>query len=500
MPAGTSRLLTSAGQIIGMIVLIALAALAGLAWLAAGLLRGGPLAGALLVLLSGVCFGYSFFHVDGGPLPLTADRALFVLLLVQCAVGRRLGRIAPQPIGESEIALAAFLGALTLSTFLHDWSYEHNQPAARLLFYYLMPAGMYWVARQFRLDERSAAWFYGALACFGVYLAATAVAELMRWRELVLPTYIASTDHYAFLGRARGPLLNPIGNGYLLSIGLGALLMWWPRVNRGGQLVLILLAGLFLVSIYGTLTRCVWMGALLMFLILAALTLPKSWRLPLIGGVTLAVLLLAATQWERLMNFQRDEGHAAQESAESVQLRPILAMVAWKMFLERPLLGCGFGHYRERYVDVLDDRDTDLPLDKSRPYVQHNVWLGLLTETGLFGTGLFTLLIAFWLRDAWRLWRSPQPLWARQFGLLFLATFGSYFSNAMFQDLAIIPMVNMVLFFLAGIVSSLRHGSATILLGCFTSDSTGLAPPCSIQIRSAPSGGCSPKSRRDDRV
>jgi hypothetical protein len=29
---------------------------------------------------------------------------------------------------------------------------------------------------------------------------------------------------------------------------------------------------------------------------------------------------------------------------------------------------------------VLDDRETELPLDKSRPYVQHNVWLALLAE------------------------------------------------------------------------------------------------------------------------
>lgn len=443
-----------------MTVLFALAALAGLAWLAVALGRGGPLVAALLVLLAGICFGYSFYHVDGGPIPLTADRLLFAVLLVECAAWRRLGWMAPKPIGKPEIVLAACLGVLAVSTLLGEWRYEHNQPLARLLFYFLMPAGMYWVGRQLPLDERRARFCFAALAGFGVYLAATAVAEWMRWRELVWPRYIANPDYYPFLGRARGPLLNPIGNGYLLAIGLAALLMWWPRLGRAGRLLSLLLAGLFLAGIYGTLTRCVWMGTVLLLLILGGLTLPRRQRLPLIGAVVLAAMLVAVTQWERLLNFKRDEGQSAHETAESVELRPILAMVAWKMFLDRPLFGCGFGHYRECYVEVLDDRDTELPLDKSRPYVQHNVWLALLTETGLAGTGLFTLLLGLWVLDAWRLWRSSEPLWARQFGLLFLATCGSYFANAMFQDLTIIPMVNMVLFFLAGLTAAVRRCSS----------------------------------------
>jgi O-antigen ligase len=158
------------------------------------------------------------------------------------------------------------------------------------------------------------------------------------------------------------------------------------------------------------------------------------------------------------MAFKRDEGLSAQEAAESVNLRPILAVVAWNMFLDRPLLGCGFGHYRDEFVAYLDDRTTELPLEKARPYVQHNVFLAQLAEIGVAGAGLFVALLAAWLIDAWRLWRSPSaPLWARQQGLLFLATIGSYLPNAMFHDLSIIPMVNMALFFLAGLTSGLSR-------------------------------------------
>ena len=106
------------------------------------------------------------------------------------------------------------------------------------------------------------------------------------------------------------------------------------------------------------------------------------------------------------MAFKRDEGLSAREAAESVKLRPILARIAWNMFRDRPMLGCGFGQYKSEHVNYLADRSTDLPLEKGRSYVQHNVFLALLAETGLVGMGLFVLLLALWTRDAWRLWRG----------------------------------------------------------------------------------------------
>jgi hypothetical protein len=76
-------------------------------------------------------------------------------------------------------------------------------------------------------------------------------------------------------------------------------------------------------------------------------------------------------------------------------------------------------------------------------------------------TRLIPPLLIVWGRGAWRLWRTPNaPLWARQQGLLFLAFLGGYLPNAMFHDLSIIPMVNMLLFFLAGVTESLRPSAS----------------------------------------
>ncbi len=80
----------------------------------------------------------------------------------------------------------------------------------------------------------------------------------------------------------------------------------------------------------------------------------------------------------------------------------------------------------------------------------------MLTQTGLAGMGLFVALLACWTRTAWRLWhRASAPWWVRRMGLLFMAALGVYLPNAMFHDVSIIPMVNMLLFFFGGAIMAL---------------------------------------------
>ena len=260
-----------------------------------------------------------------------------------------------------------------------------------------------------------------------------------------------------FIGRARGPLLHPIGNGILLATCLAAALLAWPRWGRAGRLALLAAAAMMLAAMYCTLTRSVWMGAALVVAILLAAGLPRAWRVAVFGGGALLVAALAVPRWDALVGFKRDRALSARETAESVYLRPVLARIAWNMFLDRPLLGCGYHQYATEHLAYTADRTTDLPVEKGRGYVQHNVFLALLVETGLVGLGLFVALLAVWSRDAWRLWRRASlPVVHRQQGLLLLVAVGVYVVNGMFHDVSCIPMANMTLFFLAGVTEALR--------------------------------------------
>jgi O-antigen ligase len=158
-----------------------------------------------------------------------------------------------------------------------------------------------------------------------------------------------------------------------------------------------------------------------------------------------------------LQAFKRDKDVTVEEMSRSAGLRPVFAVIAWHMFLDRPILGCGYGQYPVESTYYLSDRSTKLRLEKARIYVQHNVVLSLLTETGLIGSGLFVLLTLFWFQSGWMLWKCSQaPLLFRQQGLIMVSVLSVYLVIGMFQDLTIAWMANQMIFFLAGVSRSLR--------------------------------------------
>lgn len=435
--------------------------LAAIVWGVALLVRGGLVAGCLAVLVSGICFGYPWMQWKLGPIALTADRVLWVAMIGQYAVWRRLGLADPKPWRWADSALAALLFVLAASTMTHDWQSEEYRPLARLVFFYVLPAGLYWVSRQAPTDGRSIRLVLLSWWGLGVYLGATAVAEAMGWHQLVFPRYIVSPEYPEFLGRGRGPLLNPVGNGILMGTGLAAVMLTWPTSGRWGKLALLASAGIIAAGIGATLTRSVWMAGLATVVLVVGLAAPKTWR----GALAIALVaaaLVAAVCRDRLMAFERDRGLSARETAESVQLRPILAEIAWRMFRDQPLLGCGFGQYLNENRYYLADRTSQRPLEKAKPYVQHSLFLSLLVETGLLGAGLMMLVLGLWLRDAWRLWRAEHaPPFARQAALMFMALWVNYVVNGMFHEVSLIPMVNAAMFFGAGMNAALvPHAAA----------------------------------------
>ena len=438
-------------------IILIIAALVGLVWASVFFFRGNIMLGCLVVLLAGSCFGHSFFYISLGPLPLTIYRVLWVGLVGVCFVWRRMGKTDPKPVGAAEIAMWAFFAIVFLSAITHDWKTDNYKPIIALVLCYVMPVGIYWTVRQAKLSEGALKLSFAGLGAFGFYLALTGLAEVSNQWWAVFPKYIVSAENAEFLGRARGPLLNPAANGFALCVCLFAGLMLWPYMERRGHAILAAFSLVCIAGVVCTMTRSVWLGFGLGVLILGGLVLPRQWKLPILGTTILLALIVAATQWEHIIHFKRDKELGAQETAESVELRPILARIAWNMFLDKPVFGHGYGQYMNEHGKFLADRSTKLPLEKGRPYVQHNVFLNLLAETGFVGMGLFVLLLILWSRDAWRIWHASEaPIWARQQGLLFLAMLGPYLSNASFHDLSLMPMANMLLFFVAGLTAALR--------------------------------------------
>lgn len=416
----------------------------------AGLLCGlimlrktGILGLGLLTLFAGICFGPAFKTVAS----LTSDRVMIVAIFGFYVFARQSSFFRCKPVQNIDLLGAALLVWLLISALSHDWRIDSAQPLKNYVFYYALPAAMYWIARETPLSEKNMRIVLFSMLLFGVYLALTAVAEWRQIAPVVFPRYIASLEHPEFLGRGRGPLLNPAGNGFLLATCLSAAALSWYHVQIRGKTLVAIVLPVILAGLFATLTRCAWLGGMLVLGVLGLTVIPKLWRgrIALVGLVALSCVLVANK--DRLNNFKRDRFVTAAEMSKSASLRPMLADVAWGIFQDHPFTGVGLGQYKQHSA-LYHTRETDF----ARPYVQHNVILSLLTEAGLIGTLLYVTLLLAWAKVAWELWRNQHaPLVIRHLGVLLASLLVAYFANGMFQDLTIIHMVHVVLAYVAGL-------------------------------------------------
>ncbi len=438
-----------------MTTLIVLFAVAAILWaIVAARYLSLPL-NCLLVILAGVVVGHAFYNRSVGPIPVTIDRVLWGMLIVQFLILWRMGRADRKPLDRTDMIVLGLAVLLTASTLLHDWSYKDNLPLSRLLFFNWMPIGIYFVAKNCRLSTRHLALLYAALVAFGLYLGFTAIAEQRGWHALVFPRYILDPQYVEFLGRARGPFLNPVSCGIFLTASAVATVFWWPRLNQLGRGLIIAAVSMLLVAAFLTFTRSVWVGAAMAAGIVIWIPATRVTRGGLLITATLCAFVFVTFFSDRVNSFKRDKYVTVAEMSQSASLRPMLAHVAFKMFRDRPLLGCGFGQYTQVKKPYHYEETAEMPLRRVLPYMQHNVFLSYLTETGLVGLGLLVSLLASLAIKSWRLWRASElSLWERQLGLLGLVVMSNYCINGLFHDVSIIPHVAAIFFLLLGLVGN----------------------------------------------
>jgi O-antigen ligase len=441
-----------------MAFLILIAGVAGLLWGTLFVLRGWLPAGCLAFIVAASCFGHAFVQFDLGPVPLTIDRLVLGLLLAAYVAQRRLGRADPKPMAGVDYLVLLFAGVLAISTFAHEWrltSPNDISPVWRLSFGYLMPIALYWMARQSSLTERGIWWVQALLTAFGLYLAITGLAEVSGQWWMVFPSYISDPKIGIHFGRARGPMVQAACYGTVLAICLLAAWTWRAKLSRTGQLLLVATLPVFALAIYFTYTRSAWGETVLGLMVVLGLTLRGRLRWAVLAGIAACGLIAVAAKWDSLLGFKREQ--SADETRKSAHMRGSFAYASWLMFQDRPLLGCGFGHYRREVLPYLSDRSSDLDLESIRGYVHHNTLLCLLVETGLVGAAMFLALLIGWVRAAWQLYRSPlAPEWVKTQAILLLAALATHMCQLLSRDVSYTALENMLVFFLAGVTMGLR--------------------------------------------
>jgi exopolysaccharide biosynthesis WecB/TagA/CpsF family protein len=433
--------------------------------------RGSLIVGCTIVVAVGYVLGHPFWHADIGPLPLTLDRLCLVALLAAFAVQWFGGRQSiARPIGSDWLLLALLL-LLAASAALGgqpEISDGVTSKWGRLLSSFFLPALLYLVGRNARIERRDWSWALVGIVTLGIYLAVTACLETGGHWSLVFPRYIADPGTGIHFGRARGPELNAVGLGVYLT---ACLLCCWTLLRqaerRWQQLVLVVALPLMATGVVFTYTRSTWMGLAASALVVAAVEIPRRWRLPALSAAMLGGLLIAAATWDHVLRLER-EGTAG-ESHHSVNQRTSFAYVSWQMFQDHPLFGVGFGRFYDRKLPYLSDRSQDFELESLRGLHHHNTLLSILTETGLVGFALFVAVFAVWATSAWQVARCADcPRWARNQGVLMLALLASYLCSALFHDLTLLPAQHALVFLFAGMTVNLRQqlvGTASATAG-----------------------------------
>jgi O-antigen ligase len=442
-----------------MSLLAVLFAIAMLVWSVPIVRSGRPFPLALIVLVSGTIFGPHFFAING-PIQISLDRVLFAVMIVVAAAGLRMRTTQLPSLTRGDALVVAMVIWFFVSAVTADGPPPKTPPLARWLFYVAMPAGMYAVARMISIRQRDVRWLSWGAIGLGVYLAVTAVFEIRGLHALVFPRYIVDPQAWEFFGRGRGPLMNPSGNAIVMSIAAACAAMGFVGAPRHRKLVLGVATLCLMTGIYATLTRSAWLGGLSAVAIVISVHSPRWVRALGLATAVFLVAIAATGLKDEILQIKRDKNLSAADAAKSVQLRPLLAVVAWEMFQDKPLTGHGYGRYLVEHERFLQDRSYGLPLEQTRPYMQHNVFLSVLVDTGLIGFSLFVGWCVYVVAAGWKLARGgASRLEVRSVGMLMVGTFFAYLCNGMFQDVMIIPMVHMFLFFLGGLtVTTMQAG------------------------------------------
>ena len=445
--------------------LIVLFAIAMMMWFVPIARSGRMFSLALAVLGVGTVLGPSFFSYDG-PIQISLDRMLFFMMMGLAAIGWRLGYVSVPKLTRIDWVVVSIVGFFFISASRGPDPATGTPPIARWLFYIAMPAGMYVVMRMVKINSRDIRYLLTGAIGLGVYLAITAVLEISGAHAIVFPRFIVDSEVWEFYGRGRGPLLNPSGNGILISLGLVAATLGFMKATYHRKAIYACLIICLLAGIYATLTRSAWLGGVAAIGIIFLAHSPRWVRVMGIVGVLVLIGSALTGLNEQLIRMKRDKNLSAADAEKSVKLRPLLAVVAWEMFKDRPITGFGYGHYKAHDKPYHAIRSYGLPLEQARKYYQHNVFLSILVDTGLIGLLLLISWMVILVSYAWRMARDrlaePEARWV---GWLFLGFLVAYLCNGMFQDATIIPMVHMYLFFLAGItVTVWQSGLAAVPL------------------------------------
>ena len=301
-------------------------------------------------------------------------------------------RILPLLSTPLDLPLLVFLGALLLSTFCSPDALNSLAGYRKL---WLVGA---FFATYHLVKDSQEAWRLVALwmivtavvAAYGIVQHYTGIdwsRELVGKESNLDPLWFGRVEGF----RTKG--LHPSGITYahnlLFPLVFLSVFLFLPAASWQQRLLRLSGWGLMVFALLFSLTRGVWVAYLMVLLLLGALKGGRVLLGAVSGMVVLSLFLLSAGAGVR------ERAGSLFDLGENIG-RSRIWQANWDMIRERPLLGWGYGNYREfrdPYYQRYPEADTTAHA--------HNTFLQIWVDTGLLGLGAFLFLCAMVLKKGW---------------------------------------------------------------------------------------------------
>jgi len=423
------------------------------AWCAAG--RFLPAIGLWFVLV--ICFDEEFWRTAVPFFFNVTFARIFILVLGALWMGMwAMGRFPLRRARSVLPLMAAILAYFTVSAAISGFT-----TVAVASVHYRLIGGFWFAFAMFFFvlhavsGERDLRDILIFLFVTSLYLTFTGWCEHFKVWSLVFPQYIADPGIGIHFGRVRGPFLVSATMGVALSFCFFGNLLLARRLTLPLRLGVWAVSLLMLPPIFWTQTRSVWVGFLLAGMIWVGFNQRSRSKPATVALLTALAILVLAANLQNFRTSERSRGGVA--DVEPVYVRLGLAMITWDMFLDRPIFGVGYGHFRDvapRYA-----RDVASPYYQfASPAMEHNNFLSILADTGLLGLGLYVALLLALLRLSVGLYqRLPagvQGLMGRDIVVLYWTLMVVFLVDAMFRETSVHPFTNSLFFGISGMMAA----------------------------------------------
>lgn len=414
----------------------------------------GDLLGAVLAwFVTLVALHEEFWRM---PVPLffslTIPRIGLVVLVVLLIGMVALGRIRLRHVWPVSGAIAAVAAYFLLSAVVSGFETRSVVSVHyRLIGGYVFPFAVFGLilhAFHGEADFRRLTVFFALLS---VYLTFTGWCERFEIGALIWPRFINDPTVGIHWGRVRGP--------FVMSAAMGLALVYCYFNNltlarHAGRFAwaLYVLNALMLPAIFWTKTRSVWLSFVLCSLIWAAYSRRRTTRVVSVSLLLALAVFVAVINMDNFMTSEREKG--GMTDVEPLLLRIGLAHMTWEIVQEHPLVGIGFGHFRDYAPDFARDPSSPFYAFGSTA-LEHNNLLSIVAETGLVGLGLYLLMILLLLRYSIRLYKklpsSAAGFIGRDLLVLYWILAAAYFIDGTFRETSDNPFANSLFFGLSAI-------------------------------------------------